>query len=235
MGALFIGIDLAWGEKNLSGFCVLQKSKDSQKLRIIELQLLKSLEEIIEAIQKYNSFNTYLGIDAPLVIPNQTGNRDIEKDFIKDFAQYKISMLPVNRNIMTKYSQTIRSEILFEKLEALGFKRDMDHTKSVFEVYTHSTMAVCFNDYKILPYKRKKGRSTEFIKEQLAIYKNYLLDVIDADDSLIEDISSIKGQALKSYEDKLDSILCAYAMYYCLDNPHKFYKLDGVDTFLTPI
>ena len=233
MDKVFIGIDLAWGEKNLSGFCALHVEKN--RLKILEVNLLKSIEDILREIKKYKDYNVYIGVDAPLVVPNETGNREIEKKFNKDFARYKISMLPANRKLLTKYSPNIRSEELFIKLSKLGFKRDYKSNKVIFEVYTHSTIAMCFNNHQILPYKRKKGRDTEFIKEQLNIYKKYLSKVITSHSIFKEDISTCRGQKLKDYEDKLDAITCAYCMYYCQDNEAKFYQVDGIDTFLTPI
>ena len=232
MSEIFIGIDLAWGEKNPSGFCVLAYENDELLLK--EIKLLDSLDDILQNIELYKEDKIYLGIDAPLVIPNESGNIEIEKAFNKDFSSYKISMLPVNRTLLSKYSSQIRSEVLFKKLQKLGFKRDFEHNKVVFEVYPHSTIAVCFNSYKILPYKRKKGRNTEFIKTQLAIYKNYLSEVVSANEFLNRDINSLKGKALKDYEDQLDAITSAYTLFYCKSHEHKFYRLENQNTFLTP-
>jgi putative endonuclease len=231
LNSVYIG--LAWGEKNLSGFCVLEQGKN--KLKILDIKLIKSIDEILNEIQKYKKFKVFVGVDAPLVVPNETGNREIEKKFNKDFAKYKISMLPVNTKLLTKYSPKIRSEELFLKLTNLGFKRDYNANKVIFEVYTHSTIAICFNNHKILPYKRKKGRNTEFIKHQLSIYKTYLQKVLYKHEILDSNIELLRGQSLKDYEDKLDSITCAYTMQYCQNNESKFYQLNGVDTFLTPI
>lgn len=230
---VFIGIDLAWGEKNLSGFCVLTPEDD--KLKIIDIKLLKSIDEMVEEIKKYSDHKVYVGVDAPLVITNEENNRTIEKEFNKDFSKYKISMLPVNRKIMTKYSPTIRSEVLYTKLNELGFKRDYESSKVIFEIYTHSTISVCFNEYKILPYKRKKGRNTEFIKEHLAVYKKYLLSVVHEHIFFDTELKLLKGSKLKDYEDILDAITCAYAMHFCKNNKCKFYKVDGIDTLVTPI
>ncbi len=233
LNSIYVGLDLAWGEKNFSGFCVLEEG--TNKLKILDIKLIKSIDDIICEIKKYSDKKIFVGVDAPLVVPNETGNRDIEKNFNKDFAKYKISMLPANRKLLTKYSPKIRSEELFNKLSDLGFKRDYKSSKVVFEVYTHSTIAMCFNNHKILPYKRKKGRDVAFVKEQLEIYKKYLKIVVSPHKILKEDISSTKGQKLKDYEDKLDAITCAYTMAYCKDNEAKFYQVDGEDTFVTPI
>jgi len=51
------------------------------------------------------------------------------------------------------------------------------------------------------------------------------------------DVTNVKGQRLKDYEDMLDSIFCAYIAYYAWANPHKCTVLgtakDGY--ILTPI
>ncbi len=231
MKTVYIGIDLAWGEKNASGFAVLA----GDNLEIIDCKMLLSIEEIVEEISHYLECKIYLGVDAPLLVPNTQGNREIEKNFNKEFSVYKIAMLPINRTLLTKFSSTIRSEELFKRLSTLDFKRDYTHTRVIFEVYPHSSIAVCFNDNKILPYKRKKGRDTAFIKTHLSIYQNYLLHVIKEHPFLREDISLLKGKKLKEYEDKLDAIVCAYTLYYCRKHRCKLYKLGEVETFLTPI
>ncbi len=231
--SFYIGIDLAWGEKNPSGFCIATPQKN--KLKILELKLLYSIDDIIEEILKYSDCKLYIGVDAPLVVPNETGNREIEKEFNKDFASYKISMLPANKKLLTKYSPEIRSVKLYQRLSELGFKRDFSTDKVIFEVYTHSTIAMLWNDHKILPYKRKKGRDTAFIKEQLEVYKKHLLKGFYTHAILKQDLSSLRGRKLKDYEDMLDSLTCAYAMHYCEENEAKFYQVDGVDTFVTPI
>lgn len=232
---IYIGVDLAWGEKNLSGFCVLGAVANTNSLQLLDLKLLQSIDAIVGEIQKYKQHKVYVGIDAPLLVPNETANREIEKNFNKDFAKYKISMLPANRKILSKYSPKIRSEELYKQLTNLGYKREYTNDKVVFEVYPHATIAMLFNKHQILPYKRKKGRSTEFIKEQLQIYQKYVSKVIVPHPALKEDIKSYKGQKLKDYEDMLDSVTSAYTVYYCRFNEARLYQLNGEDTFVTPL
>lgn len=230
---VFIGIDLAWGEKNFSGFSALTPLNN--KLKILDIKLLHSLEDIIKEIQNYKAEKIYIGVDAPLLVPNENGNREIEKNFNKDNAKYKISMLPINRKLLTKYSPIIRSELLFQELEKLGFLRDFKNNKVVFEVYPHATIAQCFNKNKILPYKRKKGRDTEFIKIQLKKYQKYLQNISHSHLFFEQNIDELKGQTLKDYEDKLDSFVCAYTLFHSKYKSYKSYKLDGVKTFISPI
>lgn len=223
---------MAWGEKNLSGFCVLVPLKNS--LKIVDIKLLKSIDEIVQEIDKYQDKKVFVGVDAPLEVFNEDGNRECEKSFNKDFAKYKISMLPVSRKLLTKYSPTIRSEELYKKLKSRGFKRDYSFEKVIFEVYPHSTIAMLFNAQKILPYKRKKGRSVEFIREQLGIYTKYLQKVISNHKILKTDAKLLKGKALKEFEDMLDAITCAYTMKYCQSGDAIFYKNEEKDIFVTP-
>jgi len=231
--SVYIGVDLAWGDKNISGFCVLTPYKKS--LKIIDIKLLKSIDDIVQEIQKYQDYKVYIGLDAPLLVPNEDGNRECEKNFNRDFAKYKISMLPVNRKLLTKYNSNIRSQELYKRLQEDGFKRDYNSNKVIFEVYPHSTIAMLFNNHQILPYKRKKGRNTEFIREQLRIYKKYLAKVVFPHAILKSDVELLKGQGLKNFEDMLDAITCAYAIYYCQNSEAKFYKVNGEDIFVTPI
>lgn len=231
--SVYIGIDLAWGDKNLSGFCVLVPYKKS--LKIIDVKLLKSIDAITKEIQKYYDYKVYIGLDAPLIVKNEDGNRECEKLFNKDFAKYKISMLPVNRKLLKKHNSNIRSEELYKRLQEDGFKREYNSDKVIFEVYPHSTIAMLFNNQKILPYKRKKGRDVGFIREQLSIYKKYLAKVIFPHAILKSELEFLKGQGLKDFEDMLDAITCAYTIFFCQDNEAKFYKVDDENIFVTPI
>lgn len=229
----YIGIDLAWGEKNPSGFCVLKH--DEGKPEVVELSLQLDIDTIFSKIKSYFENDLYVGIDAPLEIPNKEGNREIEKAFNKDFAKYKISMLPVNRKIMAKYSASIRSEDLFYKLKGCGFESDFEEQKSLFEVYPHATIAVCFNNYEILPYKRKKGRDKAFIQAKLKEYATYLNGVVESEYLQNTEIDDFTSCELKEYEDKLDAITSAYTLWHCKRNMCKFYSINKRVRFVTAI
>lgn len=202
----YIGIDLAWSDNNLSGVSVVKDHK------VIFCETMDTLEDIAKLIQKYP--NAKVGVDAPLFVPNQTGNRNIEKEFLKDYSSKKLGAYPVNRNLLQDDSGLIRSEELVKMIpQILG--------ENLFEVYPHATILECFHG-KVLPYKRKKGRDTNFIRTQLNLLQEYLKGVLKGDFAL--DINMLKGKGLKSHEDKLDSIVCAYTLLYCEHHPHKIYE-----------
>lgn len=202
----YIGIDLAWSEHNTSGVALIENGK------LIYANTLIGLENIINFIKKYP--NAIVGIDAPLKIENETGNRDIEKQFLKDFSKYKLGVYPINKNLLLKTCKILAG---VEVQKAIPQKLGV----TLFEVYPHATILKCFNNNKVLPYKAKKGRDTQFIKSQLKILHGYLNNVIDMD--LDISFEELKGKKIKDCEDILDAITCAYTLMYCEKNPCKIY------------
>jgi len=208
----YIGIDLAWSENHSSGVALI---KDDE---VLFCDTMDSIEDISYFINQYPKAK--VGVDAPLLIENQTGNREIEKLFLKDYSKYKLGVYPVNRNLMQNSLGEIRSEVLAQKIsQKLGI--------NLFEVYPHATILECFHG-SVLPYKRKKGRDTNFIRVQLNILQEYLKTHLKGDFST--DITKLKGKALKNHEDKLDAIVCAYTLYFCQTNNYKKYG----DIFIVP-
>ncbi|MEA1917788.1 MAG: DUF429 domain-containing protein [Campylobacterota bacterium] len=208
----YIGIDLAWSDNHSSGVAVI---KDSE---VLFCDTIETLEDIALLIKKYP--DAKVGVDAPLKIENESGNREIEKLFLRDYSSKKLGIYPVNRKLLQNSLGVIRSESLVKMIpQKLGV--------NLFEVYPHVTILECFHG-KVLPYKRKKGRDVKFIKEQLSTLQEYLTKSLRGNFAV--DISSLKGKALKNHEDKLDAIVCAYTLEYCQNKPHKLYG----DIFIVP-
>lgn len=135
-------------------------------------------------------------------------------------------MLPVNKKIMSKYSTVPRGEHLRESLPLV----------SMFEVYPHSTIAVLFNNYMILPYKQKSGRSKENIIKALEKYQNFLKSVLVKDDFLETKLDGLTFKKLKVHEDVLDAIISAYTLLYCQNNREKCKEYrDKEALFITPV
>jgi predicted RNase H-like nuclease len=210
----YLGIDFAWSKNNFSALTILEDNK------FIETVYLQSDEEILEYIQK----NTpdMIGVDAALEVKNETGNRIIENQILKEYAKYKLGVYPINKNIMDKLYGGNRAEELFAKLDNYKLRENL------FEVYTHATILRCFTKDRVLSYKRKKGRTTPFIKEQLEILQNYLDEVVEGIEPY--NISEFKSKDLKEIEDKLDSIVCAYSLYASNLNGYESYD----DLLLVP-
>jgi predicted RNase H-like nuclease len=106
---------------------------------------------------------------------------------------------------MNKLYGGSRAEELFSQLSSYTLR------KNLFEVYTHATIIRCFTKNRVLPYKKKRGRTTPFIKEQLQLLQEYLDSVIY--NVPVYDIKDSRSKDLKEIEDRLDSIVCAYTIY----------------------
>lgn len=203
----YLGIDFAWSKNNFSALTLLEDN------RLIETVYLQSDEEILDYILKTQS--NIIGVDAALEVKNETGNRIIENQILKEYAKYKLGVYPINKNIMEKLYGGNRAEELFSRLDTYQLR------KNIFEVYTHATIIRCFTKDKVLPYKRKKGRTTPFIKEQLELLQKYLMEVVY--DIMPYNIKEAKSKDLKIIEDKLDSIVCAYSLYASRINGYESY------------
>ena len=117
----FVGIDLAWSTKNGSGVAILEGNKKQAKL--ICADSLMSNEEIINYIKKHTKNKPALiAIDAPLIVPNETGRRIPEELTGKLFRQFDAGAHPSNRQRLSLWTGTIRGEEISKVLEKEGFK-----------------------------------------------------------------------------------------------------------------
>jgi len=194
---IYLGIDFAWSHNNFSALSLLEDNK------LLETVYLQTDQEILDYIKKQNP--DLIAVDAALEVLNEKGNRSIENQVLKNFAKYKLGIYPINQNIMQKLYGGNRAEELFGKLDHYPLR------SKLFEVYTHTTILRCFTKEYVLPYKRKKGRTTPFIREQLLQLQSYLMEVVDGIEKY--PILEAKTKELKVIEDKLDSIVCAYTLY----------------------
>ncbi|KIM12800.1 MAG: hypothetical protein KU37_02730 [Sulfuricurvum sp. PC08-66] len=231
----YVGIDLAWSMGKESAFCVLKPTVEGG----LAIETLEMVDDgaIVKRLRLMSLYyQLYVGFDAPLRVPNATGNRDIERQFNRDFAPAKISMLPVNRTLLYRQFGAIKGEILVSHLQEVGFAIGTTNALNLFEVYPHATIAVAFHNGGILPYKRKKGRSVAAIRQALTRYQGYLREAIAPHAMLSIDTATLKGQHLKAYEDSLDAVTCAYTAYFAHAYPalSKHYGSSQEGLFVTP-
>ncbi|WP_219067909.1 DUF429 domain-containing protein [Candidatus Mycobacterium methanotrophicum] len=79
----FVGLDLAWGEKNSTGVAVIDS--DGRLLRVGAAQDDASIEA---AVSPYVSDDCLVAIDAPLIVKNLTGHRPCEAALNHDFHRF---------------------------------------------------------------------------------------------------------------------------------------------------
>lgn len=126
---------------------------------------------------------------------------------------------------------------LARKLVLAGYvhasNADEDSQKVVLEVYPHAGLVALFDLPKSLKYKKgtlaQKRSGLRTLTEhlgQLAQATPVLLKTPYLADLLTRDLSSLSGRDLKSHEDSMDAVFCAYLAYYFwywrLDRNHVF-------------
>jgi predicted RNase H-like nuclease len=228
----FIGIDLAWSTKNGTGISVVKGGKE--KAEVVYSGIAYPDDDIMRIINSIvGEDDALVAIDAPLIVPNESGRRKAEEIVGKFFRKYNAGAHPANRKRLSSWTGTIRGEEISKILEKNGFVHDpvlerFEKSRKFFEVYPHPSMVVLFNLDLILRYKSKPGRNHEFLEKMFGLYQHHLRDLGRARPSLKiskgileKDVKNLRGKKLKAYEDILDSIFCAYIAYYAWANPEK--------------
>ncbi len=226
---LFLGLDLAWGKTNGSGGAALA-GRLGQPATVLDVQeALGDAESILAWVDRWDAAEGHggllIGVDAPLLVPNQTGKRPCEAEVGRRFARFQAGAHPANRTLFRGY---VRGEELVERFR----ERNITHSpyletpqdsarRQVMEVFPHPAHVVLFGLAKTLKYKAKPGRSYEARWAVFAAYGR-LLRGLQAHDPPLRlpedwpphDVSGVIGGALKRLEDSLDALTCAYLVYY---------------------
>ena len=85
----FVGLDLAWGEKNHTGIAVVDSDG-----RLLHVGIEQDDESIEAAIAPYVSDECLVAIDAPLIVKNPTGYRPCESALNRDFQRFDAGARP---------------------------------------------------------------------------------------------------------------------------------------------
>lgn len=217
----FIGVDLAWSPRNPSGAAVLKGNAASAT--VVDVQHLPDDQSILRFIDRHAGTGPCIvAIDAPLRVPNQTGQRPCERELQQAFGRFHAGAYPANRQRLAT-DGVIRGEALVEALEARGFTLSAgigpgEPGRWVIEVYPHPAMVAVFGLDRILRYK--KGTKDERLKAWRRL-QELLCGLSEAEPSLLgqEDVcrrpvETMTATARDAYEDQVDAVFCAYIALY---------------------
>jgi predicted RNase H-like nuclease len=211
----FVGLDLAWGEKNDTGVAVVDS--DGRLLHVGAAQDDASIEA---AVGQYVSGDCLVAIDAPLIVRNATGARPCEKALNADFHRFEAGARPAfTKNPAFKSPRGARI--------ATALTLDMDpastsHRRAI-EVYPHPATVVLFELEKTLKYKRGpfKTRHSELLRLMTLIEE---LDQatprlrVNHNMSWVELRKRVEAATrlfqLDQDEDPVDAVICAYVALY---------------------
>ncbi|MGF1542856.1 MAG: DUF429 domain-containing protein [Pleurocapsa sp.] len=211
----FIGIDLGW-VSGASGLCCL--NWQDEQLEILELTTKLEIAEILTWIDKWipSQEPGLIAVDAPTIIINPTGMRLADKLTHKYFGRYHAGCYPANL-----------SRPFADRTVGLGkslIARNFNHAPIIkpqqlgryqIEVFPHPAMINLFKLEKILKYKKGTLAQRQVELEKL---RHYIYDVLPQQEPVLNlnDYSiptwsdRLRGKELKTVEDMLDSLICAY-------------------------
>jgi len=223
---VYLGLDLAWSERNLSGLAACCGSSQGAQL-CYHPRRLQTTDEIVQTIRHICSDKpAILAIDAPLLVPNETGRRRAEAELAAAFQRYDAGPHPANRRLLRRYGG-IRGETIVTALANDGFRYvpmiEADAGgRLIVEVFPHPATVVLFRLHRILKYKARPGRSLTERRQELRRYLELLTTLQWSDPPLLGvqnlwtdlELERFGPSALKAIEDEADALLCAYIALY---------------------
>ncbi|WP_067433543.1 DUF429 domain-containing protein [Nocardioides jensenii] len=209
----YVGIDLAWQPANRTGMAVVDESG-----RLRTSGVVRSDDEIADWLALHAVQPVVVAVDAPLVVPNATGQRVGENLVAKAFGRFNAAPYPSNR--ANPMFDPPRAECLAHRF---GWSVDPDERGSAespvcIEVYPHPAMVSLFGLSKVLPYKSGRGRTPDARRETFGELMDHLEAIHELQLSSVRRWQEIRAAVeqttrhmhLEVIEDEIDAILCAH-------------------------
>lgn len=212
----FVGVDLAWGERNRTGIAVLDDAG-----RLVHVSSVRADEEILDVVAPYVVGPCVVAFDAPIVVRNPTGNRPAEAALNRDFARFDAGAHPANTG-RAEFRTTPRAARLAAAL-GLDVNPRSRRRRRAIEVYPHPATVALFRLGRTLKYKDRAGRDLESMRAALLALAGHLEGLAAADppmdvraagsgwEALVADVAAAAGKGeLRLAEDQVDAVVCAY-------------------------
>ncbi|MGV0835440.1 DUF429 domain-containing protein [Mycolicibacterium thermoresistibile] len=220
----FVGLDLAWGNRNPSGIAVLTADG------VLEhVGAAPDHQTVLRTVAPFTEGRCLVGIDAPLIVRNATGRRPAEAALSADFARFDAGAHPANTTLPVFAAGLPGARIAQE----LGLDVDPRSTsgRRAIEVYPHPATVALFRLGRTLKYKRRAHRSTADRRSELRKLMSLLEGLHTADPALHvgghpgwltlrrQVTAATKAAQLDRAEDPVDAVLCAYIALFAQHRP----------------
>jgi len=204
---LLIGVDLAWGEKKHDGVCLLEW--EGGKGRVAGFGYPQGDKELMDMVceQARGFRSVFVTVDAPIVCPNKTGTRPVDRLTHRMFHKEHAACHPANS---TKCPRPPRLARLMRKQ---GFQVGWEPRagkKTVAEVYPHPAMVRMFGLPRIVKYKKGSvaDRREEFRRLQRLLHtclkKKFSQLKLNPETNTL-----MRERWSKPVEDRTDALFCA--------------------------
>jgi predicted RNase H-like nuclease len=207
MKVLLIGVDLAWGEKMHDGVCFVEL--DGVGGRVAGFGYPQGDRDLMKLIGETsrNYQTVFVTVDAPIVCPNRTGTRPVDRLTHRMFHRQHAACHPANLMRCPRPPRVAR--LLQRKGFRVGWKTRVGG-RWVAEVYPHPAMVRMFGLPRIIKYK--KGSVAERRKEfqRLQGLMRKLMKRRFPGLKLNQETRSLLRQKWsKPVEDRTDALFCA--------------------------
>jgi predicted RNase H-like nuclease/ppGpp synthetase/RelA/SpoT-type nucleotidyltranferase len=217
----YVGIDLAWGERNASGVAVLDAA-----CRLLHVSLVRTDEEIEAALAPYADARRVAGIDAPLLVTNPSGSRPAEQALSADFRSFHAGTHPSNTG-KPEFADGTRGARVAARLGLVVHE-------TALEVYPHAAVVALFGLDRILTYKARPGRDLEHLRAELLRLMDLVERVVTSEETWSDLRSAVAGATRKSQlgavEDQVDAVVCAYVAWYADRHPERVTEYGDLET-----
>jgi predicted RNase H-like nuclease len=207
MKVLLIGVDLAWGEKMHDGVCFVEL--DGVGGRVVGFEYPQGDRELMKLLGETsrNYQNVFVTVDAPIVCPNRTGTRPVDRLTHRMFHRQHAACHPANTSRCPSPTRVAR--LLARKGFFIGWEVGKVK-KTAAEVYPHPAMVRMFGLPRIIKYKKGSvvERRKEFRRLQGLIRK--LMKRRFSGLKLNQETRNLLRQKWsKPVEDRTDALFCA--------------------------
>jgi len=204
----FIGVDLGWYGKpsGLSAATLI-----GSELHLRETTRLEDTREILDWIAaQAREDDALVAVDAPLVIPNEKGIRQAERDLNRDFRRFHAGCHPAN--LGRPFAANV---IAFSRLLGrAGFRHGAEMKprqagRFQIEVHPHAATVSLFGLDRIVKYKRgaRDVRARE-LRRLRTLMQTCLPHLEPALSPMLPPIP--RSGNTKPAEDMIDAVLCAF-------------------------
>ncbi|WP_243060438.1 DUF429 domain-containing protein [Nocardioides sp. SR21] len=208
----FVGVDLAWGQKQRTGLAVLDEDG-----HLVHISSVHTDDEIRDALAPYVAGPCVVGIDAPLIVTNATGSRAAEQELNKDFQRFQAGAHPSNTG-KPEFAGGVTRGATICRLLRLDMDPRSGRERRAIEVYPHPATVVLFGLSKTLKYKSKAGRTLDSMRSALVTLMQHVEQLVPPDPTWRELRSQVENATTKAElgraEDQVDAVVCAYVALF---------------------
>jgi predicted RNase H-like nuclease len=205
----------------------LERSPEGLVVR--ELCCLKTDDELLSFVNRHAAETTVVLIDAPLVVPNETGGRACDRETAVRFRKQQAGAYLANRRRLGSYNggkprgEAIAETLVTRSASPLIGALPVGPGLRVLEVYPHPAMIVAFGLDVTLKYKKKRqpwstarAELTRLYNHMRSLDKPRILHDEQGWES-VRPTETLVGKSYKAIEDQLDALFCAWLGALALD------------------